>query len=197
MKASDKARSCFERYAAALSEEGRLEGRRILEALLAEFPAEPGEGDARHIIPRVVPVMALALALEKEGMSREEAVQKAGETFLNDLAYPAAAKLQKVFRLPALYRIFPKAAALMVEKSYGASSGFEKKLLAADKKQFRFDVLSCPYYNYCRAQGMPELCDIFCTTDDICYGALGKIHFERKGTIGRGDECCDFNFYID
>ena len=38
-------------------------------------------------------------------------------------------------------------------------------------------------------------CAVFCENDDIAFsGLMPKIRFERKGTLGKSADCCDFHF---
>jgi hypothetical protein len=56
-------------------------------------------------------------------------------------------------------------------------------------------MTSCIYKDICDAKGCPELCAVFCENDDIAFsGLMPKIRFERKGTLGKGVDCCDFHF---
>ena len=48
---------------------------------------------------------------------------------------------------------------------------------------------------YCELLGCKELTGTFCLSDDRVYGNMRGIAFERKGTIGRGGDKCDFYFY--
>lgn len=44
---------------------------------------------------------------------------------------------------------------------------------------------------------MPELCDIFCSCDDVSGAALKpNIIFERENTLARGGKFCDFSYRI-
>lgn len=48
---------------------------------------------------------------------------------------------------------------------------------------------------YCELLGCKELTSTFCLSDDYVYGNMCDIAFERKGTIGRGNDRCDFYFH--
>ncbi len=56
-----------------------------------------------------------------------------------------------------------------------------------------FDIVGCPYQRVTAELGVPEICNLFCTNDDIIYGDLPGIRFSRSGTLGRGDAVCDFD----
>ena len=40
--------------------------------------------------------------------------------------------------------------------------------------------------------GAPELCQLFCRNDQVCYGDLDGIRFVRTGTLAKGASRCDF-----
>lgn len=62
-------------------------------------------------------------------------------------------------------------------------------------KKYRIDVLKCQYVKYCELLGCKELTSTFCLSDDYVYGNMCDIAFERKGTIGRGNDRCEFYFH--
>lgn len=55
------------------------------------------------------------------------------------------------------------------------------------------DMIECPYFSICSACGCPELTTVFCNAYDVAYVNMhSKLSWERKKTLGRGDNCCDF-----
>ena len=78
---------------------------------------------------------------------------------------------------------------------FDGEADFKVEEIAFDKKHYRVNVLKCPYMKYCELLGCKELTSTFCFSDDRVYGDMCGIAFERQGTIGRGNEKCDFYFY--
>ncbi|MEW5900556.1 MAG: L-2-amino-thiazoline-4-carboxylic acid hydrolase [Acidobacteriota bacterium] len=79
---------------------------------------------------------------------------------------------------------------------YGEAFVFERE---RDDERFYFlNVRKCFYYDFFRAQGLPQLTPIFCDWDNVWGdelkdGRYGVI-FERPETIGYGGRVCRFQF---
>ena len=95
------------------------------------------------------------------------------------------------FIRPLFFKIFPKIIGTMFTKE----AGFKTTEFEHDNKHYRVDVLQCPYMKYCELLGCKELTSTFCLSDDLIYGNMCGITFERKGTLGRQSDKCDFYFY--
>ncbi len=140
--------------------------------------------------------VALYRALQERGKSPEEALALT-DAIMQEFAEGAAEKIRKLLKIPGLYRTVPSLFSTMVQKKYNAAAGFEMKIYDASRERARFDVITCPYYNTCKAMGCPELTTVFCNTDDCCYGNMHpKLYWHREGTIGRGGERCDFDIQV-
>lgn len=85
---------------------------------------------------------------------------------------------------------------LMAKKSfdYDPESGYATSKCEAGKDYVKLDVFQCPCATICIEQGCPEIARLFCIRDDISYKDMRGVEFIRKGTLGRGDDCCDFLF---
>lgn len=68
------------------------------------------------------------------------------------------------------------------------------KIKRNDKDAFIFDITKCLYKDLCDYYKCPELCTMFCDGDWLLFGNMEKFKFERKYTLGYGDELCDFKF---
>lgn len=97
------------------------------------------------------------------------------------------------FVSPLFFKIFHK----MIGTMFNGDAGFKFAEIEFDSKHYRVDVLQCPYMKYCELLGCKELTGTFCLSDDRVYGDMCGITFERQGTIGRGNDKCDFYFYMD
>lgn len=97
------------------------------------------------------------------------------------------------FVRPLFFKIFHK----MIGTMFNGDAGFKFAEIEFDSKHYRVDVLQCPYMKYCELLGCKELTGTFCLSDDHVYGDMCGITFERQGTIGRGNDKCDFYFYMD
>lgn len=95
------------------------------------------------------------------------------------------------FVRPLFFKVFHK----MIGTMFNGDAGFEFEEAEYDGKRYKVNVLQCPYMKYCELLGCKELTSTFCLSDDRVYGDMCGIVFERKGTIGRGSDKCDFYFY--
>lgn len=183
----------FRIFRPALSADDCRDGEAILAELYKQFPEASRN---HHLRERILPVAALQRLLQQKGASKEEAVRRASEIYHQEQILPGARTFRKILRIPFLWKLFLPLLRKVLSRSYKSSDGFVMNFHKMNNEEARFDVLRCPYFEYCRQLGCPELTDAFCRADDLAYGqAHPKIVFERSGTIGRGQEKCDFYFY--
>ena len=57
-----------------------------------------------------------------------------------------------------------------------------------------YDARECFYVNILTAYGAPELLPHLCAIDDMLFGDLPGVSWERTKTLGRGDDRCNFRF---
>lgn len=159
--------------------------------LLFENKDEPKVMDA-HTKARIYPAISVFEALVKEGFSRKEASDIIYQ-FYDVSAAKGAKFLQGLLKLPGLYKKVPKFASSMVKKGFGENAGFRFKEYATPKNEMHIDMLVCPYHEICKKYACPEIVKAFCHSDDVAYGHMHpKLSWERSGTLGRGDQLCDF-----
>ena len=74
--------------------------------------------------------------------------------------------------------------------------GIESKVHRRDKEALEFDVTRCPYAEFFRALGEPELGSfLLCETDfDVAATGKGEVSFERAQTIMQGAPSCTFRY---
>ena len=162
--------------------------------MLSEYP-HASRALRKHLLD-ILPCIAFYEELiEKEG-SREKAFALCKEWSLSEMEKTAKA-LQNLMKVPGMYRLAPKIFDILIDQMYGVEAGFISKKV--DKQQgFARDTIICPYLSACKKYGSPELTQLFCDVDDICYGDLHpKLVWARTKTMGRGGDCCDFRLYID
>jgi len=72
-------------------------------------------------------------------------------------------------------------------------AGWRRRPVANDATRYAFDIIGCIYLETLTAYGAPELTAVFCRADDRLAGLLpAGIRWERSGTLGMGQACCDF-----
>lgn len=149
---------------------------------------------APHCYIRIFPMIALYLAFDKT-----IAYEQVSKLFWNKQVIPGISWIQRLLKIPGLYKLIPRLASFSVKNKYKPSKeGFQYEILEESRLCFRADFCQCPYYSYCLKYGVPELCDVFCTSDEIIARAMEPyIIFKRSQTLGRGGTCCDFKYEIN
>lgn len=56
---------------------------------------------------------------------------------------------------------------------------------------------SCCYSEIFGELGVPEVAPLSCRMDDVDYALVPEIRFQRTKTLAGGDECCDFNHFVE
>lgn len=159
-----------------------------LGTIMKEHESVP-EGVRMHT-NKIFPSAAVYLSL-KEELGPDKAygiIEKA--TY--DTCVSVASKLAKVLKIPGMKSLFVRLWDPMTRKVFGPANGFKNNFYDNMKGEYRMDVVSCPYFRYFTELGCPELTRISCKSDDLIYGNMPGIRFERTGTLGRGNERCDF-----
>ena len=143
---------------------------------------------------QILPCIAFYEDLLKLTGNREEALAFYDAHVLDEIR-KSGETIQKVMKIPGLYKIMPGLFRAAVKKMFGEAAGFQMKELGI-KDAFAIDMTACPYVKTCIRYGHPEIAHYFCDSDDITYGHMHPcLVWERTKTIGRGDEICDFRLY--
>lgn len=159
-------------------------------ATIMERYADLPKGLRPHTDMRVFPSAAIYLT------AKERIGQKAAygviENAAVELTEKYAQKLAKLMRLPGMRALFIRIWDPLTRKIFGPDNGFKNVFYPKKKGEYRMDILACPYCRYFTELGCPELTKIFCENDERMYGNLPGLLFERKGTLGKGADRCDF-----
>lgn len=148
-----------------------------------------------HTEQMIFPRAAIYLQMIKY-ISREEAISLIEESVRIGVE-PDRKRLHIATKFPFIRPLFFKIFHKMIGTMFNGDAGFKFKEIESDSRHYRVDVLQCPYMKYCELLGCKELTGTFCLSDDRVYGNMCGITFERHGTIGRGNDKCDFYFYMD
>lgn len=159
------------------------------------FGSELNSGRESNIMvsTHFYPVYAYYKALLEHGYSKKEAlsyVRKETVRAANVKKYKESKCINK--RDP--YKAFHKSSKPNKRKKY--PRGFWKvETVIDDECEMQFNVKTCIYRDLCHKYYCPELYSLFCERDKIAYSNLGNnIAFERKGTLTKGSDCCEFHF---
>ncbi len=108
-------------------------------------------------------------------------------------AYKGASFLRDKAKEDGFLEIFIKN---MTPKNCDAGA-FLFDIVRQKKTETEYHVLRCPYVDLCNYYGCPEIVTVFCDSDDVSFGNISdNLKWERKKTIGRGDNLCDFKLTI-
>ena len=148
------------------------------------------KGVRMHTDSRIFPAASIYLTLKE--VIGEDKAYKVIEDAAVEGCRGILEKLKKILSIPGMKSLFVKAWDPMCRKMFGPDNGFTNVFYPKKKGEYRMDVTSCPYHKYLTELGCPEINRIFCENDDRIYGNLPGLEFERKGTIGKGADRCDF-----
>lgn len=163
----------------------------VLTRILRKYADVP-DGVRSHTDVFIFPSAAIYLTAQKY-VSKEQAY-----SFIENAAAERTEKLgkmlAKIMVLPFMRDIFINMMDKMTKKNFGKECGFRNRFYPKKKDEYRMDILACPYCKYFTELGCPELTKIFCDNDERGYGNLPGLKFERKTTLGKGGDHCDFYF---
>ena len=91
-------------------------------------------------------------------------------------------------RMKALAEVFKNAAA----------SRPEVKVVEATPKRVAIEISRCLTYDVCKAQGVPEVCQMYCDSDHIVAPVIHpKIKLVRDKVIAYGDDYCNHTWVLE
>ena len=154
-----------------------------------DLPKKERMHTERMIFPRA----AFYLQMIKY-ISREESISLIEEAVRVGVE-PDQKRLNAVTKIPFVRALFFKLFPKLLNTMFNGEAGFKAAELECDSRHYRVDVLQCPYIKFCELLGCKELTATFCLSDDLIYGNMSGITYERQGTMGRGSDKCDFYFY--
>lgn len=165
--------------------------RMLLEQYCREEPASE-KAVTMHTEKKIYPCIAFYKSVIEYTNQQQQAYAIIGDYFKKQCKVNAQ-QLQKLCRIPFAFRLVPGIMAQVIHKSFGEKSGFRMIDYETGGGTCHIDMIECPYFSNCKKYGCPELTTVFCDGDDVAYGNMHpKLSWERRKTLGRGNECCDF-----
>ncbi len=146
-----------------------------------------------HLEQNILPGLALYQVLQTEKGDQAAALAEV-ETLLHASAVQSSLRKATAIlkHVPEPFMLFRLVTHAMMRIGFPAS-GWEIEWLEESDQRVAFNIHRCFYLNTLTAYGAPELTRLFCQMDDVVYEALpASIRWERTGTLGRGNEVCDF-----
>jgi len=146
-----------------------------------------------HLETSILPGLALYQILRQEEGTEEEALAELDWLFAAWAQQAPKRKLLKLMeRLPDPFAILRIGNRLAMRDF--PPEGWTFEWLEDSSRCVAYNIYECFYLNVLTAYGAPELTAHFCRLDDLLFGDLQGISWERTKTLGRGDDCCDFRF---
>ena len=150
--------------------------------------------EREHTHSFIYPVCSLYVEMAA-ALGREEALALLMD-FAHDHALENRKPFEAVVKAPGGKRLLIRLFAMLQPRLFGKDAGFEATIGIASSDHVHFDIMDCPYRRHTAELGVPEICNLFCTNDDIIYGDLPGVRFTRAGTLGRGADVCDFDLRL-
>lgn len=146
---------------------------------------------ALHTDKNIFPAIAVYKAVRKNHPQKAMEILENGSA---EVSKKSGEMFSKLLKIPGFKSVFMKVFSKGVKTAFGIKAGFSYRFISDTSSRLEFDMLKCPYVNFCKKYGCGEIAHIFCKNDEYAYGNLPGIKFVRTKTIGTGGECCDFKF---
>ncbi|AQS11240.1 hypothetical protein CLOBY_33940 [Clostridium saccharobutylicum] len=178
-----------------IDEFGQEEGEKIYQkqqekfnAFMKQISTGKSNGQLETLKNSIIPRIALYRVLQEIPTYKELALQIVEKGFLQDLQR-VVLSIQKMEESEHFFEIFR----MNFSESLKCDN-WESKIIQNDNNSMVFIMKKCLWYDTCIEMNCPEMCQMFCKGDIVCYGSINKITFERTQALGCGGECCDFKF---
>lgn len=178
-----------------LDEFGAESGAKLYEeqektlAVLIGNTKNKSKNQMKTLIQTILPRVALYKAL-MNGTDEAQAYEHMQRYMTEKVAAQKHSAMVKMERVPGFYFIYSRVFLKFVRKS-----DLWESEQSGDKGHFDVTMKKCLWHTACVENGCAQLCRLFCDVDNVTYGGLGKLGFERQSTLGYGADCCDFHFF--
>jgi hypothetical protein len=185
----------------ALSNEldGARAGEIVLKAgeryndLYAERKRYDNRALAKHLEESILPGIALYQTLLDNPDTQQRSMDLVEAAF-GEWAASRRKALEPLARRSIFYWQMRFTTKPVTRRSY-PEEGWEIEWLEVSGEQIAYNINRCFYLEVLLEYGVPELTAQYCRVDDLIYEGLSPhAIWDRKRTLGRGDDCCDFRF---
>jgi hypothetical protein len=147
----------------------------------------------QHLEERILPGIALYQVLLEDVGAREAAMEIVDEVFW-EWGISSRRAPERAGRLPLFYWLIRFMMKPMMRWGF-PEQGWETEWVEVSGDVIAFDISRCFYLDVLEQYGVPELTAQYCRLDDLIAEDLSPyVRWNRRRTLGRGDECCDFRF---
>lgn len=166
-----------------------VRAERRLDGMLVQSGSLP-KGERLQVERFVLPTCAIYFELA-DAFGRGEAFRMVDD-YMAEYSANAAKAFRVIVALPGGRGFFMRVFGKVVALAFGERQGYVNEMHECTAERIAYDVVACPYQRTFAQMGAPELCQLFCRNDEVCYGDLDGIRFVRTGTLAKGASCCDF-----
>lgn len=148
-----------------------------------------------HFEAHILPGIALYRVLQEETGETEEALAALDSCFAAHIQSSPGNRLTRrlLDHLPGGFKTFGFFNRAVLRSSF-PEQGWQIRWVEDSPSCVAYDITGCFYREMLSSYGVPELTAHFCAGDDLMYGSLKTISWERTETLGRGDARCNFVF---
>jgi hypothetical protein len=147
----------------------------------------------QHLEEGILPSVALYQVLLDDPGTQQQSLDLV-EAALTEGAASGRRTMERLGRLPFYYWLMRIVIKPLMRLNFPAE-GWETEWVETSGSEISFNMTRCFYLDVVQAYGVPELTPLYCKMDDLTYdGVSPYVKWDRKRTLGRGDECCDFRF---
>ncbi len=148
----------------------------------------------QHLEEGILPALALYQTLCEEGDDQEAALAEIDRILAASVERSGRRRLVKAMgHLPDPFAILRIANRWAMKRVY-PPEGWRFEWVEDSDQCIAYDARECFYVNVLSFYGAPELTAHLCVIDDLLYGDLPGIAWERTKTLSRGDDRCNFRF---
>lgn len=109
-----------------------------------------------HTVKKIFPCIAYYKAVI-EYTNQPKQAYSIIEGYFTEKCRVNAEKLQRLCRIPFVYKIVPRIMAKIIHRTFGVKSGFRMIDYNTKGGLCHIDMIECPYFSICSAYGCPEL----------------------------------------
>ena len=148
----------------------------------------------RKHLGNILAGLALYQTLREENDDQEAVMAEIDQILAAWVEHSGQHKLMRIMgRLSDPFAVLRIGNRVVLKMSY-PPEGWTVEWVEDSERCIAYDISECFYLNMLTAYGAPELTAHFCRGDDVQFGNIPGVAWERTKTLGRGDDRCNFRF---
>lgn len=148
----------------------------------------------QHYEEGILPSLALYQTLREAGQDQDAVLAEMDRIIAAQVEQSGRQRLVQILgRVPDPFAVVRFLNRWVMKYRY-PPEGWRFEWVEDSDRCIAYDAHECFYLNVLTTYGAPELTAHLCAVDDLLYGDLPGISWQRTKTLGRGDDRCDFRF---